>query len=195
MSSFRWGIIACITQRNSQVTGKNKEGWYQTPGRHQNMIIKYLSVGLWSWFSYQQVALNVLFQMRYESIPNSNKQPSDSLKAEATPVFTSNLDCFAYCFAQWCSPGVCRHASSFWSVTLQPLGVDWATIYQLKGDIHCFHMRYDSMPYSKNQPSDRKNAETPLVFTPLRHCFAYCSVHWCSPGVCMHHSPFWSVAQ
>ena len=149
MSSFRWGIIACITQRNSQVTGKNKEGWYQTPGRHQNMIIKYLSVGLWSWFSYQQVALNVLFQMGYDSLPNSNKQPSDSLKAEATPVFTSNQDCFAYCFAQWCSPGVCRHASSFWSVTLQPLGADQSTIPHMKGAFHSFHMRYISMPCSK----------------------------------------------
>ena len=53
-----------------------------------------------SKFIYQQIALDVLFQMRYDSLPNSNKQPSDSLRAEATPVFTSKQDCFAYCFAQ-----------------------------------------------------------------------------------------------
>ena len=51
-------------------------------------------------FLYQQIALDVLFQMRYDSLPNSNKQPCDSLRAEATPVFTSKQDCFAYCFAQ-----------------------------------------------------------------------------------------------
>ena len=111
------------------------------PGEHQNMIIKCPSVGLESWFSYQQVALNVLFQMGYDSLPNSNKQPSDSLKAEATPVFTSNQDCFAYCFAQWCSPGVCRHASSFWSVTLQPLGADQSTIPHMKGELPSFNMK------------------------------------------------------
>ena len=70
------------------------------PGACQNMIIKYLSVGLQSWFLYQQEALNLLFQMRYDSLPNSNKQPSDRQKALRTPIFTSKQDCFAYCFAQ-----------------------------------------------------------------------------------------------
>ena len=31
--------------------------------------------------------MDVLFQMRYSGLPNSNKQPNDSLRAEATPVF------------------------------------------------------------------------------------------------------------
>ena len=66
---------------------------------HQNKIIKYVSVGQMTRFLYQQIALDVLFQMRYVNLPNSNKQPSDSLKAEATPVFTSKQDCFAYCLA------------------------------------------------------------------------------------------------
>ena len=113
------------------------------------MIIKYLSVGQWSWLLHQQVALNVLFQMRYESISNSKKQPSDSQKAKATPVFTLNQACFAYCYAQWCSPGVCRHASSFWSVTLQPLGADKSTIPHMKGNLHSFHMMCISMPCSR----------------------------------------------
>ena len=63
------------------------------------MIIKYLSVGQVTRFHYQEIALDVLFHMRYESIPNSNKQLSDSLKAEATFLLASNQDCFAYCFA------------------------------------------------------------------------------------------------
>ena len=81
--------------RGNTETDQNVQSICQTPAGLQNMIIKYLSVGQWFWFSYQQVALNVLFQMRYESIPNSNKQPSDSLKAEATSVFTTNQDFFA----------------------------------------------------------------------------------------------------
>ena len=90
-----YGSLICA--KRFQSDRENKEGCSQTPGGHQYMIIKYLSVGVWSRLSYHQVALNVLF-----------------------------------------------------------------------------HMRYNSMPYSKNQPSNRQNAETPLVFTPLRHCFAYC---------------------
>ena len=116
-----YGSLICA--KRFQSDRQNKEGCSQTPGGHQYMIIKYLSVGQWTWFLYQQVALNVLFQMRYESIPNSTKQPIDSLKAEATPVFTTYQDCFAYCFAQWGPSGVCRHASSFSSITLQALGV------------------------------------------------------------------------
>ena len=47
------------------------------------MVIKYLSVGQMSKFIYQQVALNVLFQMRYDSILNSKKHPNDSQRAES----------------------------------------------------------------------------------------------------------------
>ena len=112
------------------------------PGASLIMVRKYLSVGQISKFIYQQIALDVLFQMRYGSLPNSNKQPSDSLKSEATPVFTSKQDCFAYCFAQWCSPGVCRHPSSFWSVTLQPLGADQTTIPHMKAYMPLYPMRY-----------------------------------------------------
>ena len=93
-------MVPLCAPRIYKNTDQNIEGVWQTPGRPQNMVIKYLSVGQMSIFLYQQIALDVLFQMRYDSLPNSNKQPSDSLKAEATPVFTPNLDCFAYCFAQ-----------------------------------------------------------------------------------------------
>ena len=136
-------ICAKILQSDRQ----NEEGCLQTPGGHQNIIIKYLSVRQWSWFSYQQVALNVLFQMRYDSFPNSNKQPSDSLRAETPPVFITLKPCFAYCLAQWGPPGVCRHPSSFWSIILQCLGGDQSTIPHMKGDILSFHMRVISLLY------------------------------------------------
>merc|ERR1711994_262734 len=63
------------------------------PRASQIMVIKYLPVDQMSRFIYQQIALDVLFQMRYDSFPNSNKQPSDSLRAEPTPVFLSLQYC------------------------------------------------------------------------------------------------------
>ena len=45
----------------------------------------------------------------------------------------------------WCPPGVYQPPSTFWSVTLQPIGADQATIWHMKGDIHSYHMRYNSM--------------------------------------------------
>ena len=140
------------------------------PGASQNMTIKYLSVGQMSRFIYQQIALDVLFQMRYNSLPNSNKQPNDSLKAETPPVFSHLKHCFAYCFAQWCPPGVCRHPSSFWSVTLQPLGADQSTIPHMKGDLHSFHMRYISMLCSRRLQRFwlwNSLSESSLVYLPV----------------------------
>ena len=64
------------------------------------MVIKYLSVGQMTRFIHQQIAVDVLFQMRYGSLLNSNKQPSDSLRAEATPDFSSVQSC---CFLLFCS--------------------------------------------------------------------------------------------
>ena len=88
-------MVAWSVPIGCRVTDKNVEGGWQTPGRSQNMVIKYLSVGQKYSFLYQQIALDVLFQMRYDSLLNSNKQPNNSLKAEATPVFTSKQDGFA----------------------------------------------------------------------------------------------------
>ena len=106
--------------RHYRLQGYEPKCWASLadPRASQIMVIKYLSVGLIIWLKYQQIALDVLFQMRYDSLLNSNKQSSDSLKAEVTTIFSSNQDCFAYCFAQWWCFGVCRHPSLFWSVTL-----------------------------------------------------------------------------
>ena len=98
-----------------------------------------------SRFKYQWIALDILFKMRYDSIPYSNKQPSDSLRAEATTVFTSlQYCCFVSCLCLGCS-GVDQHTWPFWSVTVKPVGAQKTTLYQMRGDIHGFHMRYANM--------------------------------------------------
>ena len=112
--------------------------------------------------------------MRYDSFPNSNKQPSDSLRAETPPVFITLKPCFAYCLAQWGPPGVCRHPSSFWSIILQCLGGDQSTILHMKGYILSFNMGYSSLPYPKNLqrygPGEGPS-ESPLVVE-------FVSSHW-----------------
>ena len=97
------------------------------PGEYQNMIIKYLSVGLQSWFSYQQVALIILFHMRYDSMLYSKKQPSDSPRGWGTCNFST------------------PHYWTLNSVTPLLLVVDPATIPHIKGNVYSYHMRYGSM--------------------------------------------------
>ena len=46
-----YGSLICAKRLQSE--RQNKVGCLQTPGRHQYLIIKYLSVGRWSWFLYQ----------------------------------------------------------------------------------------------------------------------------------------------
>ena len=41
--------------------------------------------------------------------------------------------------------GVCQHPSTFWSVTLQSLGADQATIQKMKEDFLSFHMRHETL--------------------------------------------------
>ena len=88
--------------------------------------------------------------MRYDSFPNSNQQPSDSLRADTPPVFIPLRYCFAYCFALRHPAGVCMHPSSLWFIILQCLGGDQSTIPHMKGDIHSFNMRYSGMPCPKD---------------------------------------------
>ena len=110
------------------------------PRASQNMTIKYLSVGQMSRFIYQQIALDVLFQMRYNSLPNSDKQPSNRLRAETTPCFhLSQLLLFCSLFLLTCS-GVFQHSFTFWSVIQSLLGEYPATISHMKEDSNTFHM-------------------------------------------------------
>ena len=49
----------------------------------------------------------------------------------------------------WRPPGVLEWSSTFWPLTLQPLEIYWATVQQMKGYIHGFHMRYNNIPCPK----------------------------------------------
>ena len=64
----------------------------------------------------------------------------------------------------WCA-GVNQHPSTFWSITLQPLGGDQATIPHMKGDILSFHKRHISLTcYWRLRGKIKWN---PLPFFPL----------------------------
>ena len=56
-------------------------------------------------------------------------------------------------------------SSTFWPITLQPVGVDWATIPHMKGDIHSYHMRHERLICSKRL--HRKIKWNPLPDSPL----------------------------
>ena len=85
------------------------------PGEYQNMIIKYLSVGLQSWFTYQQVAWNTLFQMRYDSLPNSEKQPCDSQRGWSNSCFHISLILFLLPASKTCLSNLVSHSVTSWS--------------------------------------------------------------------------------
>ena len=97
----------CLNDRS------NNQASLVDPGEYQNMMIKYLSVGLQTWFSYQQVALNLLFQIRYDSLPNSHKHLSDMQKALGTPIFTIKQELFCKLLCTVSTSRVCKHPSSF----------------------------------------------------------------------------------
>ena len=100
---------------------------FADPGEYQNMIIKYLSVGLQSWFSYQQVALIILFHMRYDSMLYSKKQPSDSPRGWGSSKSSTSQE------------------RTLQSVTPLLLIADQATIPHIKGNFYSYHVRYGSM--------------------------------------------------
>ena len=120
-------MAACSAQRGYRVTDLNVKGWWMRPAHLKNTSKIYLSVGPWSKFIYQEIALNVLFLMRYNGSYNSKKQTSDSKRAEATSVFTSLYYCHSL------QPQ--KHVSTIWSFTQSFLGGDYATISHLKEEI------------------------------------------------------------
>ena len=102
------------------------------PRGYQNMVIKYLSVNIISYHttsvdSYQQVALIILFQMKYDSTFNSKKQPNDSPRS-------------------WISgKSSTTQYRTLWSVTPKLLVADQATIPHMKGNVYSYNIRYGSM--------------------------------------------------
>ena len=94
---FHIGYGGLICSKRLQSDRPKYSASMPDPRNAHNMIIKYLSVGHGSWFWNQQVTLNVLFQMRYDSMHKSKRQPSDRQRAETPPVFSPLKACFPYC--------------------------------------------------------------------------------------------------
>ena len=69
--------------------------------------------------------------------------------------------------------GVNQQPSTFWSVTLQPLGADQAAIHQMKGDIHGFHMRHKSLIWHKRLLSYMTNPLRNIHTLVLRDGWTY----------------------
>ena len=65
----------------------------------------------------------------------------------------------------WGLPGVCQTSSTFWSITLQPVAAGQPSIWQIKGDIPSFHMRYRRLISIRRL--QRKISFGPLPFFPL----------------------------
>ena len=68
--------------------------------------------------------------------------------------------------------------STFWSVTLQPLGADQPTIHKLKGDMPSFHMRYNGMDSSKWLHRYRRCKRLSFIGLVLPHVFLYYPYIW-----------------
>ena len=147
----------------------------EDPGEYQNMIIKYLSVGLQSWFSYQQVALNLLFQMRYDSLPNSNQQPSDRLRAQASPCFHISLVLFLLPASKTCLSNLVSHSVTSWSRWGYHISFE-------RGDLE-----HHGVQKFWNFLIDRYKLS--LVQITQFHMGLECS------GVCQQSLTFWSVTQ
>ena len=83
--------------------------------------------------------------MRYGSLPNSKKQPSDSQRGRETSCFHIKAWLFCLLLCTLSSPGVCQHPSSFCSVTLSLLGAYQAAMSHLKEDSNTFHITSNTL--------------------------------------------------
>ena len=152
--SFKWGMEALSTIGSSYVTAKNVELTCMRPAQLKNMLKNsYLFKKNSKTFN-QQIAQISPFQMRYDSLLNSMKWPSDSQKGSATPCFLPTLSVVLFCllpnhpFSKLGFSGLiillsgsplvhCELARNkgcwtFWSVTWPFLGIELATIPHLK---------------------------------------------------------------
>ena len=142
MSSFRWGMIACPTPTNSQVTvWKLRQPLFS----HQNRTV--LLTALHSDVLLGSAGIPLHFGLSLCNPLEQIRLPYGKWKRTSRAIcWYRNLDIWPtdryFMTIFWGLAGVCQTPSSFWSVTLQPVGADEATIWQMKGDILSFHMRY-----------------------------------------------------
>ena len=150
MSSFRWGMIACLTTRDSQVTGwelrhlqfsHHSRHVFET-GRNNSTRVMWKQELLQPlWLSLD--CLLELGKLSYLIWKRTSKATCWYQNLDHRPTDRYFMIIF------WRPPGVYKSSSTFWPLTLQPLEVYWATVQQMKGHIHGFHMRYISIPSPK----------------------------------------------
>ena len=84
-------MVACYPPRRDWVTDQNVEVCWLTPVLLRNMLENSYWYEKNPKILYQQLAQTLLFQMRYDSLPNSKKQPSDRQRGWCTPCFHITL--------------------------------------------------------------------------------------------------------
>ena len=138
-------MIACPTLKNSQVIGRYAEAtpvftslYYchsLQPQKHASTI--------WSF-------IQSLLGADQSTIPHLKEEIVSFLRIQKFLNFLINRYGLSQVQITQFQHGIScshlyQHTLTLWSVTLQPLEADQATIHQMKGDIHSFHMRYSSM--------------------------------------------------
>ena len=81
VSLYHWGILAIYEYgvENDYVNNQNVEWFWSRSEQLKNILEKALLSEIQIPFNLH-IAQTSLFQMRYDSMPNSVKQPSDSLR-------------------------------------------------------------------------------------------------------------------
>jgi len=87
-------------------------------------------------------------------------------------------------------PGVCPPSSTFWSVFLQPVGEDQATIWQIKGDIPSFHLRHGGL-LSVHRLQSWRGHKTLNIFSLVKSFFDFMVTHL--PGKNLLLRQFWQL--
>ena len=85
--SSNGGMVACYPPTYDWVTDLNVEVCWLTPALLINMLEKSYLYEKIPKILNQQIAQTLLSQMRYDSLPNSKKQPSDRQRGWGTPCF------------------------------------------------------------------------------------------------------------
>ena len=87
MCFLKIGKVAYCTLNGGGLASQYVKVIWYTPAPFKNMLVKYLFVWKNSKILDQQIDQTHLFQMRYNSFPNSKKWPSDSPNGSGTLTF------------------------------------------------------------------------------------------------------------
>ena len=142
MSPFISCMIACSAWRGYRVMDQNAEGcWLRREHLKQKHERKQ------QYWRDNKTGVGSALRLSLGCLLELGKLSYLIWKRTSKGIYWNrNLDmwptdrCFIAIF--WVLAGVCQPSSTFWSVTLQPVGADQATIWQIKGGIPGFHRRH-----------------------------------------------------